>query len=461
MSHTFLAESISQRKVQFANAVQEHSRSPIVSSSRRSFLKKSLAGTALLSILPAARFAHAASGGGPLKIALIGCGGRGSGAASAALHTGSNVQLVALADLFAGKPEGALKALAAANPGKVDVPPERIFLGFDAYKHAIAAADVAIIATAPVFHPAMFEEAVRQGKHAFVEKPVATDPPGIRRFLAAAQVATGKNLKVGIGIQRRHHAGYQEAVARAQDGALGRTLYYRVFWNMGAASNLTPRQPHWTELEYQIRNQRLFAWVNGDCPLDQGVHNVDVINWIKGAYPVRARAVAGAEVRRGAGAGCLFDHFAIEYEYADGTRLFAQDRQIPGCWDYVGESAYGPDGSLEMSNDRQLFAITGANPWRYVVPKDFVNPYQREHDVLFAAIENDQPHNEAERGAMSTMGCILGRLAGYSGQEVEWEKAFHSETHVSADFKSLDDPAPVQPDASGAYPLPVPGQWRF
>jgi len=428
--------------------------------SRRHFLQQtSLASGALLASLPAARFAHAA-GSSQIRLAMVGCGGRGSGAANQALSSKANVKLVAVAELFKEKADIAIKNLQTQHSSNVDVPEERIFLGFDAYKQAIAAADVVILATPCTFRPMMFEEAVRQGKHVFMEKPVAVDAYGIRRVLAAAAEAKKKNLKVGVGLQRRHKPGYLETVKRVQDGAIGEIMYARTFWDMGEARAMVPRRPEWNELEYQLHNQFYFNWQCGDIHVDQGLHNIDVINWVKGSYPVRAVGVAGAEVRRGKDAGCIFDHFAIEYEYADGSRLFAQNRQIPGCFNYVAETAHGTLGSVEMVNDRNIFVITGKNAWRYPVEEPKVDPYQREHDDLFEAIVKDLPYNEAERGAMSTMTAIMGRMAGYSGQKIEWDDAIKSEIRMAPEIRSLQDPAPIQPDANGAYPLPVPGKYK-
>jgi len=390
---------------------------------------------------------------------MVGGGGRGSGAANQALRSGVDVRLVAVAELFSDKADSAISSLKAQHPDKVDVPPERLFLGFEGYKQAIAACDVVILATPCTFRPAMFEEAVRQGKHVFMEKPVAVDAPGVRRVLAAAEEAKRKNLKVGVGLQRRHKLGYQETVKRLQDGALGQIMYARTFWNMGTARAMLPRNPAWNELEYQLHNQFYFAWQCGDIHLDMGLHNIDVINWVKGAYPVRAMGVGGAEVRRGRDSGCLYDHFSIEYEYADGTRLFAQNRQIPGCFNYVAEALHGTLGSVEMLNDRNIFQITGQNAWKYELEKPIVNPYQKEHDDLFEAIVKDLPYNEAERGALSSMTAIMGRMAGYSGNKIEWDDALASERLLHAPITSLQDPAPVQPDENGVYPLPVPGKY--
>jgi myo-inositol 2-dehydrogenase/D-chiro-inositol 1-dehydrogenase len=423
---------------------------------RRSFLRST---SLALSALPIARFAHAQSSG-DLKLAMVGGGGRGTGAANQALHAYKGVKLVAIAELYKDRADTAIKNLDSQNPGQVDVPEERRFLGFEAYKQAIAASDVVILATPCIFRPMMFEEAVRQGKHVFLEKPVAVDAPGARRVLLAAAEAKKKGLKVGVGLQRRHKAGYIETIKRIQDGALGQHAYYRAFWNMGTARALVPRKPGMSELEFQLRNQFYFAWQCGDIIVDQGLHNLDVINWVKGAYPIAARGMGGAEVRKGRDAGALFDHFNVEYEYADGTRCFQANRQIPGCWAYVAETAHGSDGSAEMVNDRNVFVIRGKNEWRRATEEKVKDPYQQEHDDLFAAIIGNQPYDEGERGALSTLSVIMGRSAAYSGKEVTWDEIMKTEKTLAPIIKSFDDEPPVKPDENGQYPLPVPGKYE-
>ena len=433
--------------------------SPKTEITRRSFLQKSALAGAALSALPVERYAHAAAGGGPLKLGMVGCGGRATGAANQALHASENIKLVAIGELFRDKVDNAISSLKAQNGDKVDVSEGAIFLGFDAYRSVISAVDVVILATPCIFRPQMFEEAVRQGKHVFMEKPVAVDAPGVRRVLAAAEEAKKKNLKVGVGLQRRHKPGYLEGVKRVQDGALGQIMYMRTFWDMGAARAFVPRKPEWSELELQLRNQFYFAWECGDIIVDQGLHNIDVANWMKGDYPITAKGVAGAEVRRGhVEDGCLFDHYAIEFEYADGTRLFHQNRQIPGCWNYVAECAHGTLGSSEFINDRTIFNITGKNEWRYQKENPIIDPYQQEHIDLLNAIVNDKPYMEAERGAKSTMTAIMGRMAGYSGQLINWDDAIKSEERMAKIITSLQDEPPVKPDEKGAYPLPIPGK---
>ena len=423
---------------------------------RRSFLR---ATSAALAALPVARYAHAA-GSGDLKLAMVGGGGRGTGAAGQCLSAYKGLKLVAIAELYQDRADIAVKNLAAQHPDQVDDAKVERFLGFEAYKKAIAASDVVILATPCIFRPQMFEEAVKQGKNIFMEKPVAVDAPGARRVLAAALEAKKKGLKVGVGLQRRHKAGYIEVIKRIQDGALGQQLYYRAFWNMGAARAMVPRKPGMSELEFQLRNQFYFAWQCGDIIVDQGLHNLDVINWIKGAYPISARGMGGAEVRKGKDAGALYDHFNVEYEYADGTRCFQANRQIPGCWSYVAECAHGTDGWAELVNDRNTYVIRGKNEWRRPSEEKVKDPYQQEHDDLIAAVIGNQEYNEAERGALSTMSVLMGRSAAYSGKEVTWDEMMKTEKTMAKIISSFEDAPPVVPDENGQYPLPVPGKFE-
>jgi predicted dehydrogenase len=276
--------------------------------------------------------------------------------------------------------------------------------------------------------------------------------------LAAAAEAKKKGLKVGVGLQRRHKAGYVETIKRIQDGALGQQMYYRAIWNMGEARAMVPRKAGMSELEFQLRNQFYFAWQCADIMVDQGLHNLDVINWIKGAYPIAARGMGGAEVRKGRDAGQILDHSHVEFEYADGTRCFQANRQIPGTWAYVAETAHGSDGWAEMVNDRNVFVIRGKNQWRRATEEKPKDPYQQEHDDMLAAIVGNQEYNEAERGALSTLSAIMGRMAAYSGKEIFWDDAMKSERRMAPIIKSLNDEPPIKPDDHGIYPLPIPGK---
>src|SRR5688572_15819262 len=431
---------------------------------RRSFLKRSstaVAGGALLSALPIERFAHAAvSPGDTLRIALVGCGGRGSGAANQALSTTGDTKLVAVADAFKDRAEGALRNLRRQHEAKVKVDEDAIFLGFDGYKQAIAAADVVILATPPGFRPIHFEEAIKQGKHVFMEKPVAVDASGVRKVLAAAEEAKKKNLKVGVGLQRRHQLPYIETVKRLHDGAIGDVTSMRIYWNGTTPWVRTRRELEekagrkLTEMEYQMRNWYYFVWLCGDHIVEQHIHNMDVANWVKNGYPVRANGMGGCEVRKGPDYGEIFDHHAVEFEYADGSRVFSQCRHINGCWSNVSEHAVGTKGSCNVSD----FTIRGDNAWRW--REQGKNPYQQEHDDLFAAIRNDTPFNEAEYGAKSTMTAILGRMATYSGKVLEWDAALNSQIDLMPKQFAWDAETPVKPDEDGMYPRAIPGKTR-
>ena len=422
---------------------------------RRKFLHTTTA-SAALAALPAARFAHAA-GSDEIKVALVGCGGRGTGAANQALNTMKGLKLVAVADVSPERMATSLASLKAQHPELVDVSMANQFIGFEAYRQAIAQCDLAICATPPGFRPIHFEEAVRQGRHCFLEKPVAVDAPGVRRVLAAAEEAKRKGLKVGVGLQRHHQPSYIEAVKRLQDGAIGDITSMRCYW-LGNARDGLERKPDETEMQYQIRNWYFFAWLSGDHIVEQHIHNIDVINWIKGGYPVRAQGMGGRQVRNKKTHGHIFDHHFVEYEYADGSRLFSQCRQGQlGAFNQVSESVTGTKGGAELGLRNRLFRITGANPWEMNV-KVAEDGHQLEHYPLIDAIRNNKPMNEAEHGAKSTMTAILGRMATYSGKMVEWEEAIASKLDLSPKTLAWDAAPPILPDADGFYPVAIPGQ---
>tara|TARA_R110000850_G_scaffold22504_40_gene66717 strand:- start:1211 stop:2296 length:1086 start_codon:yes stop_codon:yes gene_type:complete len=346
--------------------------------------------------------------------------------------------------------------LKKGKPGRVDVPQERRYDTFEGYKRVIADCDVVILATSPGFRPQHFEEAVAQGKHVFMEKPVASDVNGINRVLKAAKEAEAKNLKVAVGLQRRHQLGYQEWIKRIQDGAIGDILVLRALWN-GSSRPGKPRLEGETELEYQIRSWYYFTWLSGDHNVEQHVHNLDVANWIMGdQHPVVARGMGGQEVRNGPENGQIYDHHFVEYEYADGTLLYSQARQIPGCIRDISESAIGTLGRADLM--QREFTISGphADTMRFRTNED---GHQLEHYPFFKAIREDLDYNEAENGARATMTAILGRMSNYSGQAVTWEEAMASDQKlVPDDLVDFSSPAPVQPDSEGYYPKAVPGQ---
>jgi len=398
----------------------------------------------------------------------VGCGGRGSGAAEQALDRSGGVKLVAMADVFKDRLDTSYKSLKDKYDDKVEVPDDNKFLGFDAYKKAISLADLVILATPPGFRPMQFEEAVRQGKHVFTEKPVATDAPGVRRFLAAAEESKKKNLKVGVGLQRHHQTGYIEAMKRIHDGQIGDVVSMRCYWN-GSTPWLKKRTDleaaagrKLTEMEYQMRNWYYFVWICGDHIVEQHIHNLDVINWVKNGHPIRAHGMGGVEVRKGPDYGEIFDHHCVEFEYADGSRCYSQCRHINGCWNDVSEHAQGTKGRIDMADGRpvgQGWIISGEKPWRFM-EKQQRGPYFLEHDDLLDAIRNDKPYNEAEYGAHSTMTAIFGRMATYSGKIITWDEAINSEINYFPDELAWDAEPKVKPGSDGWYPHAVPGKTR-
>jgi predicted dehydrogenase len=434
---------------------------------RRTFLKKTstaIAGGAIIGSLSAERFAHAAGNTDEIKIALVGCGGRGSGACGQALSTyvQGPVKLVAMADIHPDRLETSLHNLEKTHGARVDVPPERQFIGFDAFKKAIEVCDVAILATPPGFRPMMFEEAVRQGKNIFMEKPVSSDAAGVRKVLAAAEEAKKKGLKVGVGLQRHHQVAYLETLKRLHDGEIGDIVSMRAYWD-GQAPWQKKRvdlekqygRPL-TEMEYQLRNWYYFTWVCGDHIVEQHIHNIDVINWVKNAHPIKAKAMGGREITNGPDDGEKYDHFAVQYEFEDGSFSFSECRQQPGCFNSVSEHVVGTKGRCDVSGAK----ILGSNPWHFKSDEKPKDPYQQEHDDLFAAIRNNQDYNEAVRGAESTMTAIFGRMAAYSGKELDWDAALASEITLMPAELGFDKPAPVNPGPDGYYQRAVPGKTK-
>lgn len=391
-----------------------------------------------------------------LKIALVGCGGRGTGAATQALSTEGDIELVAMADAFRDRLDSSLNNIQERFENKVSVTEDTKFVGFEAYKQAISMADVVLLTTPPGFRPIHFEEAIRQGKHVFMEKPVATDAVGVQKVLAAAKAAKEKNLKVGVGLQRHHQKSYIETIKRLQDGAIGDITSMRCYWN-GNGVWVRERRPGQTEMEYQMRNWYYFNWLCGDHITEQHIHNLDVINWVKNGFPVRAQGMGGRQVRTGIDNGEIYDHHFVEFEYADGSRLYSQCRHIPNCWNSVSEHCTGTKGSSNIGRG-QIFADSGN--WRHQPPEGTrdPNPYQQEHDDLFDAIRNDKPYNEAEYGAKSSMTSILGRLCTYTGQKIEWEDAINSPISIMPENFAWDAEPPTLPDADGRYKIPMPGQ---
>jgi len=394
--------------------------------SRRSFLRTSaIAGLGAGLSAPLSATGRVRNGrDDELRIGLIGCGGRGTGAAAQALSTNGPVRLVAMADMFADSLDNALKSLMENETlaKRIDVPAERRFVGFDAYQGVLASdIDVVCIATPPHFRPQHFEAAIAAGKHVFLEKPVAVDAPGVRKVLAAAELAKQKKLAVVSGLQRHHQNGYLEAMQRIHAGELGKLLYARCSWNMGSLWH-RGRDPKWSDMEWQLRNWLYFTWLSGDHIVEKHVHNIDVVNWALKGHPLRARAMGGRQVRTDAKWGNIFDHHAVQFEYQDGVMCFSECRQIDGCANDVSEHVYGADGACHM--DSGNWRIEGKNAWKFAGQGN--DPYQTEHDDLFASIRSGNLLNEGQMVAESTMSAILGRMATYTGKVVTWDDAMAS-----------------------------------
>ncbi|MBN2475979.1 MAG: Gfo/Idh/MocA family oxidoreductase [Pirellulales bacterium] len=440
----------------------KHSRKS--STSRREFLRQSsgaLAGTALLGALSARAYAGEDN---TVRIALIGCGGRGTGAAANALSTQGPTKLVAMADVFSSRLEGSLKNLSSQFEKQVDVPPERQFLGMDGYRKAIDAlgeGGVALLTTPPAFRPIHLEYAVEQGRNVFMEKSFAVDAPGIRRVLKAGEAAAKKNLKIAGGLMSRHYKPLEEAVARIHDGAIGNVITCWAYREHGPVG-FAPKPADVSELAHQIRNYSCFTWLNGSFILDWLIHNLDVCCWVKDAWPISAQGQGGRQVRTEPDQ--LFDHYAAEYTFPDGTRLFAQGRHIAKCWGFFGDKIHGATGSGVLGEgipSPRLYKghnQTKENQiWDYQGPG--CNAYQVEHDLLFAAIREDRPYNETERCAYAAMTGILGRMAAESGKEITWEEAMASNVVLAPglDDCTMESEAPVKPDENGRYPVAMPG----
>jgi predicted dehydrogenase len=437
--------------------------------SRREFMKQ---GTILAGgILTAPLFAKANYFSGAdtvIKVALIGCGGRGTGAAMQALLTKQNVKLVAMADAFKDRIDSAYKQLNADDlsdwsgvkgnvKNKIDVPEERMFVGFDAYQKAIPLADVIILTTPPGFRPIHFEEAVKQGKHIFMEKPVATDPNGVMRVLKAAEEAKKKKLNVVVGLQRHYQNSYRELFKRKDQ--IGDIVSAQAWWNNDGVW-VNPRKEGQTEMEYQMRNWYYFNWLCGDHITEQHIHNIDVINWFKGGYPVKAQGMGGRQVRKGKDHGEIFDHHYVEFHYADGSILNSQCRHIPKTMAKVDELLTGTKGKI-FCGAGNITDLKGKVLYQFD-QKTENNPYQTEHDELFAAIaKGEYKYADAENGAKSTMTSILGRLATYTGQVVEWDKALNSGMDIQPKTYAFDAAPPILPGADGYYPVAVPGVTKY
>lgn len=433
--------------------------------SRRTFIRRSggvLAGGAAAAAF-LARSAHAGENN-TIKIALVGCGGRGTGAALNALSTKGPKKLVAMADVFENRLGSSIGQLAKEFPQDVDVPKERQFVGMDGYVKAIEAVGpggLVLLATPPAFRPLHFERAVAQGRHVFMEKSFAVDAPGVRRVEKAGEEAAKKNLKVAGGLMSRHSTALEGAVKQIHDGAIGKVITLWAYREHGPVG-FSPRAEGMSELAHQIQNYSCFTWLNGGFILDWLIHNLDVCCWVKDAWPISAQGQGGRQTRKELDQ--LFDHYAVEYTFADGTRLFAQGRHMLNCWGFFGDVVHGQTGSAVLGegiSDPKIYkdhVTSSANMiWRH--KGENPNSYQLEHDLLFDAIRQDKPYNEAARCAKAAMTGILGRMAAESGKEITWEAAYNSNLELAPglDDLTMESAAPVAPDAAGNYPVAMPG----
>lgn len=430
--------------------------------SRRDFVKAGALITGGIAINPLTISAKSyISGDDVIKVGVIGCGGRGTGAAIQALATKENVQLVALADAFQDNVEKSFTSIKKAmedqemEMSKLAVTKETMFHGFEAYEKVIPLVDVVILAAPPGFRPLHFEASVKAGKHVFMEKPLAVDAPGVRKVLELAEEARNKKLNVVVGLQRHYQTKYVKWVEMLQAGAIGDIIASRVYWNSDGVW-VRERKPGQTEMEYQMRNWYYFNWLCGDHIAEQHIHNLDVSNWVKNDYPVKAYGMGGREVRKGKDHGEIFDHHNVQFEYADGSMMFSQCRHQIGTEHRVTEVFHGSSGTAPapgVIKTKSGYLLMDHND-----RKD-PNPYQVEHDVLFDAIaKGEYKFDDTENGAKSTMTSILGRMATYSGKTVTWEDAINSKIDLMPKKFAWDANPPVMPDANGYYPVAVPGE---
>ncbi len=453
--------------------------------SRRDFLKDSTrlaAATALAGV--ALPHVHAA-GSDLIQVALVGCGGRGTGAAVNALKTQGQgpIKLVAIGDVFQDRLSASLGSLTREGSiaAQVDVPPERRFAGFDAYKKAmdcLKPGDVAIFATPPAFRWVHFAYALQKGLHVFMEKPITVDGPTSKRMFAQAEEATKKKLKVGVGLMSRHSRALQELADRVHTGELGEIILqrgYRMHGPIGYFSSL-PKPPGPNELLYQVRRFHSFLWASGGSYSDFYIHIIDHLGWMKNAWPVKAQALGGRHYRQNPEGVTYVDQnldtYAVEYTYADGTKFLFDGRCITGCWDHYASYLHGSKGSAiaSASGDcglpsRIFKSQQMRRPdllWESKVPPGQEDPYQNEWTDLMDAIRHDKPYNELKRGVEASLVTSMGRMAAHTGREITYEDMLNCEHEMAPGLDQFTEnsPAPLQADANGRYPVPMPGITR-
>ena len=414
--------------------------------SRRTFLGAGGAAIVGSQLLGAPHVAAADSD--VIKVGLVGCGGRGSGAAAQAANAGPGIRIVAMADVFADKLQRSRKRLADELGEKFAVPDERCYVGFDAYKQLIdSGVDVVLLCSPPHFRPAHIEYAVAKGKHLFAEKPCAVDAPGVRRVLAACEEAKKKNLSVVSGLCWRYDPPKRETMKRIHDGALGDIVAMHCSYNTGYLWNHA-RKPEWSDMEWQLRNWLYFTWLSGDFNVEQHIHSLDKMAWaMKDEMPVRASGMGGRQVRTDPRFGNIFDHHSVVYEWKNGVKLFAFCRQIAGCAVDVSDHVMGTRGTCAVMKH----VITGENAWNYTGRGGEM--YQIEHNELFASIRSGKPINDGQKMAHSSLMAIMGRMATYTGQVITWDMAMNSKEDLS--------PAKYEFGPLATPEVAVPGKTKF
>jgi predicted dehydrogenase len=406
-----------------------------------------------------------------IRLALIGCGGRGSGAVRDAMESPNGpVKLVAMADFFKERLAASHKNLSAMFADRVDVPPERRFVGFDSYRQAIdllRPGDVAMLAGYAAWRPVQLEYAVARGVNVFMEKSFAVDPPAARRIIRASEAAEKKNLKIAAGLMCRHSKNRQELIQRIRDGQLGQIQVIRAY-RMEPVGPLGPRPASQNELFWQIRNFVRFLWVSGGLFAEMDIHQIDEICWIKDAWPVSAHGIGG---RAADSTDCSqnLDSFSIEWTFADGTKAYDVVRYLPQCHNEFATYVHGTKCAAQFSGAIHAATVQTYKDQRiaadnidWKAPKEQYSPWQAEWNALLDAIRKDKPHNEARRAALSNLTDMMGRAAVHSGQIITWEQAMKSDFQFCPNVDSLTEasPPPVKADARGRYPVPIPGQWR-
>jgi predicted dehydrogenase len=413
---------------------------------RRDFIKTTAA-AGLAAAIPG-NLGLFAQGSDTIRVGVIGCGGRGTGAAVDCMTSSPGVEIVALFDPFQDRIDGCLKTLKEKFPDKIKVKPETCFTGLDGYQRLLAVPQVNTIVTAapPGFRPIHLKAAVDAGKQVFMEKPVAVDPVGIRAIIAASDLAKQKGLAIVAGTQRRHQKRYLEMMKRIKDGQIGEIVGAQCYWNQGDLW-VKLREPNMTDMEWHCRNWLYFSWTSGDHIVEQHVHNIDVVNWAVGAPPKNIVGMGGRQVRVAPEYGNIFDHFAVEFEYPDGVRVASYCRQTKGCADRVEERIVGTKGVAFGYGE-----IKGERPWKF--EGDELNPYVQEHADFIASIRSGSPLNEGRTVAESTMCAIVGRMSAYTGRAISWDWAMNASKLDLSPAKYEFGPNPVDPPAvPGITPL--------